>query len=103
MMETELLNIHLLRCSDNGFAYLPLLEIGVQRSPADGLQQHEARTAARDLLVQRHQLEQALGAERRPGDRQAGPAQQRAHAMRSEERRVGKDGKATGTPTQQKT
>src|SRR5216683_1302329 len=81
MIETELLNIHLLRCSDNGLAYLLLLEIGVQRSPADGLQQHEAHAAACDLLVQRHQLEEPLGAERGPGDRQAGPAQQRAHAM----------------------
>src|SRR5262245_35207793 len=61
-----LLNIQLLRCSDNGLAHEPLVDVGAQRGAADRLEQHEARPALRRLLVERHQLDQLLRRERRP-------------------------------------
>src|SRR5439155_10374184 len=61
---TELLNIHLLRCSDNGFARLAQIDAFAQARVADWIEQHETHPPLRRPPVERHQLEQPVRAER---------------------------------------
>src|SRR5688500_8958627 len=76
---TELLNIQLLRCSDNGRAHRGVIDPVLQRRAADTLEHYEARFAFSGLLIERHQFHQPLGSQRRAGHWQSGALQQVAH------------------------
>ena len=72
----ELTNIHLLRCSDNGFADALRIDPAAQRRPAERLEHHEAQLPLLRLLISRHELHDSLRAKRGTCRRQPGLAEQ---------------------------